>query len=176
MVVATGNKEAIYTPAGSTGVCGRNPRHRRSSTPHRNAGTAPNLQMASSTSGAIVCYTSGITCKPCATPAEPGDCATVYFSTRLRLSSGAATQGHCLQRWKLRLVRNRRTLYHRHDRTHGSILPARRIMLTTGTTISVTFSEAMNPSTVKALTGTTTCTVGSPLSGSQLAFSVPVSR
>ncbi len=159
---AAGNK-AIYAPASqATSAPGTTASPVFNPAPGT-FGTAPNLQMTSSTSGAIICYTSNGATPQC-NGAKTGCTTGTLYSTAIVVSTTAT--------YKAIACKNGNTdssetsgLY-TIDTTAPAVAstsPANNATnVATGTTISVTFSEAMTPSTIKAVTGGTSCTVGSP--------------
>lgn len=161
---AAGNK-AIYTAASqATSAAGTTASPVFNPAPGT-FGTAPNLQMTSSTSGAIVCYTSGASpASPVCNAGKTGCTTGTLYSTAVVVSSTATYKAIACKSGNS--DSSETSGLYTIDTTAPTVAstsPANNANnVATGATISVTFSEAMNPSTVKALTGTTTCTVGSP--------------
>ena len=161
---SAGNK-AIYAPASqATSAAGSTASPVFNPAPGT-FGTAPNLQMTSSTSGAIVCYTSGASpASPVCNAGKTGCTTGTLYSTAVVVSSTATYKAIACKSGNS--DSSETSGLYTIDTTAPTVAstsPANNANnVATGTTISVTFSEAMNPSTVKALTGTTTCTAGSP--------------
>ncbi|AFM11366.1 Ig-like domain-containing protein [Turneriella parva] len=158
---AVGNK-AIYTPASATtSVAGTTASPVFNPAPGT-FGTAPNLQMTSSTSGAVICYTSnGAT--PVCNGAKTGCTTGILYSSAI---SVAATATYKAIACKTGNTDSSETsgLYTIDTTapTVASTTPADSATgISTGSTIAVTFSEAMTPSTLKAAT-TTSCLTDSP--------------
>lgn len=157
---AAGNK-AIYTPASvTTSAAGT------TSSPVFNPspgtfGSAPNLQMTSATGGAIICYTSSGATPACNAGKTACTTGTLYsiaivVSTTATYKAIACKSGNTDSSETSGLYTIDTTAP-----TVASTTPANNASnVATGSTISVTFSEAMTSSTIKAVTGT--CLTNSP--------------
>ena len=86
----TAGNKAIYTPASSTTSAAGTTASPVFNPAPGTFGTAPNLQMTSSTSGAIVCYTSGASpVSPVCNAGKTGCTTGTLYSTAVVVSSTA---------------------------------------------------------------------------------------
>ena len=161
---AAGNK-AIYTPASQTTTAAGTTASPVFNPTPGTFGTAQNLQMTSSTSGAIVCYTSGaLPASPVCNAGKTGCTTGTLYSTAVVVSATATYKAIACKSGNS--DSSETSGLYTIDTTAPTVAstsPANNATnVATGSTISVTFSEAMNPSTVKAVTGGTSCSAGSP--------------
>jgi hypothetical protein len=161
---AAGNK-TIYTPANTTTSAAGTTASPVFNPAPGTFGTAPNLQMTSATSGAAICYTSG------ASPATPvcdgpkTGCATgtLYSSA---ISVGATATYKAIACKAGNTDSSETSGLYTIDTTAPTVASTTPADNSTGaatsTTIAITFSETMTPSTLKAVTGTTSCIANTP--------------
>jgi hypothetical protein len=158
---AAGNK-AIYTPASqATSAAGTTASPVFNPAPGT-FGTAPNLQMTSATVGAAICYATGATTPVCDAPKTGCTTGTLYtapisVTVTATYKAIACKTGNSDSSQTSGLYTIDATAP-----TVASTTPADSATgISTGSTIAVTFSEAMTPSTLKAAT-TTSCLTDSP--------------
>lgn len=159
-----GNK-ALYAPASSTTAAAdtvASPSFNPAAGKYGNTPALPNLTMSSATSGAIICYTTNGTTPACnATPActtgtlypNPLVVSTTATYKAIACKAGSTDSSVTSGLYTIDTVAP----------TVSSTSPAdAATTVSPSTTIAVTFDEEMDPATVKALTGSTNCSVGSP--------------
>ena len=158
---AAGNK-TIYTPATvTTAAAGTTASPVFNPAPGM-FGTDQNLTMTSATSSALICYTSNGATPACnATPV----CTTgLEYSIAVIVSSTATYKAiACKSGYTNSAETSGSYTIDKLAPTVASTTPANNATgVATGTAIAVTFSEAMTPSTIKAVTGGTSCLTSSP--------------
>ncbi len=159
---AAGNK-TIYTPATVTTAAAGTTASPVFNPSPGTFGSAPNLQMTSATGGAIICYTSNGATPACNAGKTACTTGTLYsvaivVSTTATYKALACKTGNSDSSETSGLY-----TVDTAAPTVASTTPANNATsVATGTTIAVTFSEAMTPSTIKAVTGGTSCLTSSP--------------
>ncbi len=158
---AAGNK-AIYAPASTTTSAAGTTASPVFNPAPGTFGTAPNLQMTSATGGAAICYATGATTPVCDAPKTGCTTGTLYtapisVTVTATYKAIACKTGNTDSSQTSGLYTIDTTAP-----TVASTTPANNATgIATGSTIAVTFSEAMTPSTLKAAT-TTSCLTDSP--------------
>lgn len=158
---AAGNK-TIYTPATVTTAAAGTTASPVFNPSPGTFGSAPNLQMTSATGGAIICYTTGAT--PACNAGKTACTTGTLYSTAIVVSTTATYKALACKTGNT--DSSETSGLYTIDATAptvASTTPANSATsVATGTTIAVTFSEAMTPSTIKAVTGDTSCLTNSP--------------
>jgi len=158
---AAGNK-AIYAPVSTTTSAAGTTASPVLNPAPGTFGTAPNLQMTSATVGAAICYATGATTPVCDAPKTGCTTGTLYtapisVTVTATYKAIACKTGNTDSSQTSGLYTIDTTAP-----TVASTTPANSATgVSTGSTIAVTFSEAMTPSTLKAAT-TTSCLTDSP--------------